>query len=704
MLHVEPAVPVGRRAVAGVTTPLGELLPRLRAEGVRAVSPTGVLGDPAGRPRGGGALLDGWSPAWWRRPAPGGSTRPGGWSRDPGAAPDRLPDGFAVRLDPRTRRRDDGATLIGGSRCGSCGSLPRAHELLVADRLVVSDGTSAAVAARLLDAGLAHPDLPASAGGDVTVVVPVKDRAAGLTRLLGALHADPAAGSPVVVVDDESAEPSWPPAPSWSARRRPRPRRRAQRRAPPGDDAVRGLPRLRLRATAGLARGLRPHVADPRLALVAPRIVALPGGRRSWFTAYENAGSALDMGTRTRRPSAQAPRLQRAQRRAARPPLGARRRVRRDHAGGRGRRPRLAAGRRGLAGAVRAIGRRRPRAPGHDGVAPPPGVLRHRRRAAGHPARRRGGAPGALARHRARLGAHPGRRTPWRGRRPSVTGGETVAPWPAGWAGPSLPGRRSPPPWSPGRLASGRSLALAATRHHWPLALAAAIVSRSARRLLGAVVLDAVDGWWGHRREVDSADLRPRPRLDDLAYGVGLWAGALRARDPSAAPGAPAARVRPLGLLVHNRMSAAIARQQPRWARHEPASAERFRDPGGGPGSRSRTGGPARLTRRLRAAHEQLVTGTAVPTDAACARGRGLWRRSLEGGGADPDGGTPAVELLDDDLPGYRRRTCGAGHAGHPPALVEDAEADWMIVAVTDSGGRMLWVEGDFRRGPRQPG
>jgi mycofactocin system creatininase family protein len=60
MLHVEPAVPVGRRAVAGVTTPLGELLPRLRAEGVRAVSPTGILGDPAGASaREGAALLDG---------------------------------------------------------------------------------------------------------------------------------------------------------------------------------------------------------------------------------------------------------------------------------------------------------------------------------------------------------------------------------------------------------------------------------------------------------------------------------------------------------------------------------------------------------------------------------------------------------------------------------------------------------------------
>jgi creatinine amidohydrolase len=48
MLHVEPAG-VGRdRAVPGVTAPLADLLPRLRADGVRAVSRTGVLGDPTG--------------------------------------------------------------------------------------------------------------------------------------------------------------------------------------------------------------------------------------------------------------------------------------------------------------------------------------------------------------------------------------------------------------------------------------------------------------------------------------------------------------------------------------------------------------------------------------------------------------------------------------------------------------------------------
>jgi transcriptional regulator of acetoin/glycerol metabolism len=36
--------------------------------------------------------------------------------------------------------------------------------------------------------------------------------------------------------------------------------------------------------------------------------------------------------------------------------------------------------------------------------------------------------------------------------------------------------------------------------------------------------------------------------------------------------------------------------------------------------------------------------------------------------------------------------------------LVEDAEADKMIVAVTDSGGRMLWVEGDHRLRSRAAG
>jgi creatinine amidohydrolase len=48
MLHVEPGTVRADRAAAGAIAPLAEILPRLRAEGVRAVSPNGVLGDPAG--------------------------------------------------------------------------------------------------------------------------------------------------------------------------------------------------------------------------------------------------------------------------------------------------------------------------------------------------------------------------------------------------------------------------------------------------------------------------------------------------------------------------------------------------------------------------------------------------------------------------------------------------------------------------------
>ncbi|WP_409332836.1 mycofactocin biosynthesis peptidyl-dipeptidase MftE [Trujillonella humicola] len=57
VLHVEPRWVRGERAEAGDTAPIGELLPRLRAEGVRAVSANGVLGDPAGASAAEGAAL-----------------------------------------------------------------------------------------------------------------------------------------------------------------------------------------------------------------------------------------------------------------------------------------------------------------------------------------------------------------------------------------------------------------------------------------------------------------------------------------------------------------------------------------------------------------------------------------------------------------------------------------------------------------------
>ena len=57
LLHVEPGAVREALAAAGETAPISELLPRLRAEGVRAVSPDGVLGDPAGASAAEGAEL-----------------------------------------------------------------------------------------------------------------------------------------------------------------------------------------------------------------------------------------------------------------------------------------------------------------------------------------------------------------------------------------------------------------------------------------------------------------------------------------------------------------------------------------------------------------------------------------------------------------------------------------------------------------------
>lgn len=59
MLHLAPELVRVPAATAGAMAPIAQLLPRLREGGVRAVSPNGVLGDPAGASaEEGRALLD----------------------------------------------------------------------------------------------------------------------------------------------------------------------------------------------------------------------------------------------------------------------------------------------------------------------------------------------------------------------------------------------------------------------------------------------------------------------------------------------------------------------------------------------------------------------------------------------------------------------------------------------------------------------
>jgi hypothetical protein len=90
-----------------------------------------------------------------------------------------------------------------------------------------------------------------------------------------------------------------------------------------------------------------------------------------------------------------------------------------------------------------------------------------------------------------------------------------------------------------GLWSAALQLASAACRHYWPVALVAAAVSRRCRRaLVIAAILDGVVDWLNRRNNVED-DAKPiglgpyliLKRLDDLAYGTGLWAGVVRERN-----------------------------------------------------------------------------------------------------------------------------------------------------------------------------
>ena len=75
-------------------------------------------------------------------------------------------------------------------------------------------------------------------------------------------------------------------------------------------------------------------------------------------------------------------------------------------------------------------------------------------------------------------------------------------------------------------------------RPYWPAAVAAAALSRRCRGIVAAAaVLDAVHDWRNRRRLPDEGFKSIGPisymaikRLDDIAYGAGLWAGVIRER------------------------------------------------------------------------------------------------------------------------------------------------------------------------------
>ncbi|NYI69651.1 mycofactocin system glycosyltransferase [Naumannella cuiyingiana] len=201
-----------------------------------------------------------------------------------------LPSGWRLRVDRDTRaigeRTLRGGTPARGLTLSAAGA--RAWRALAAG--APTDSRTAGLARRLTDAGLAHPVPPAAAVvPDVTVLIPAWNRPEPLAACLAALPP----GRRVLVVDDGSDDPGV----GAVVRRGGAELLRLPRNRGPAAARNAGLARIDTELVALLdsdCRGaawidaLAPHFADPTLAAVAPRVRGDRAG----------AVSALDLGDR----------------------------------------------------------------------------------------------------------------------------------------------------------------------------------------------------------------------------------------------------------------------------------------------------------------------------------------------------------------------------------------------------------------------
>lgn len=194
--------------------------------------------------------------------------------------------------------RRDGATLIGGTplrllRFSPAGRL--LAEGLLAGRPVTNE-REAFVARQLIDAGHAYALGDGAVAGRVTAVVPARDRPEALTRCLDALAV------PTVVVDDGSREPAV------LQRLCARPGVILVRREQSGGPAAARNTGLDLVDADAILfvdsdvvvgphthERLLAHLADPRVAAVAPRVLPVSAGR-SVLARHLAARSPLDLG------------------------------------------------------------------------------------------------------------------------------------------------------------------------------------------------------------------------------------------------------------------------------------------------------------------------------------------------------------------------------------------------------------------------
>ncbi len=465
-----------------------------------------------------------------------------------------LPHGLGVALRPDARVCAGASSVSGAGADRVLYLRPAAAAVLRTLPARAEDPVARRLGRTLVDAGVAEPWWPepgpdddeVAAAGQVSLVVPVRDRAWSLARLLGALP--PALE--VLVVDDGSREPIA--VADVTARYGARLVRHDTNRGP----AAARNTGLREATTPlvvlcdsdvvpqpGWLAALHRHLEDPVVAVAAPRVLGLdvaPGkGARGWVGAYEQARSSLDLGPQA---------AQVRPRSAVSYVPSACLLVRRDAV---------------LAAPGAAAFDERLRS-GEDVD------LVWRLVAAGWRVRYE---PAARVRHDHRTDLVSwARRKAFYGssaadlaaRHGDVVAPMVLSPWSAVLAGAVLAQRR----WSPvlaltawavatvgvsrrlpqhpalpaaaalttrGAIATLSQLAGSLNRHHWPVAAVAAAGSSKARRAwLVAALLEAV----ADRRRVGSTQ-HPLAylvvhRLDDLAYGTGLWWGAARARSPRA--------------------------------------------------------------------------------------------------------------------------------------------------------------------------
>ncbi len=455
----------------------------------------------------------------------------------------RLPDGFTVRLAEATRLSDGGEALLSATTGRLVRLKPAATHLLVDRAVTVSDPATAALAAVLLDRDLADPwwrdpviaSPTVDAFTDVTVVVPVRDRPAQLARLLQSLT--PALR--VVVVDDGSRDPA---TAAVAVERGAQVVRLDPGRGPAGarnaGAAACSTPYVAFLDSdvvpeAGWLAILHRHLADPRVALVAPRVLGLPGptGGEGWLHRYEAVRSSLDLGPR---PAGVHPHGQVAYLPSAAMLV------------------RLAAWGSGFDESLQ-VGEDvdlvwRTHEAGWRLRYEPAAVVRHEHRTDVSSWLHRKAFYGTsadllAARHGDAVA--PMVLTPWTGafvvallaqRRwslPVAAGVYGAATWQLSRR---LTRSRRPLVTASSLTAVGAVAALwqtsaALTRHYWPLAVVGALVSRRVRTAL--LVAAVVDGLVDHHRS--QTDLDPvryvlARRLDDLGYGAGVWLGAWRGR------------------------------------------------------------------------------------------------------------------------------------------------------------------------------